>query len=662
MSRSRLVAVAAVAVLAVVFLARRSFIPRATPAPDPTSSASSASQERADPATPATQVPPDEKILPDELPPGHDWGISPPTAAWMKAAANPVVVDPVVDQRRQAEKEVTAGGGIIKVGGERAQFTLYIPPGALVLNETVTLTVVQRVSGLPFARDAVSAVQISPASIAFLKPVSLTIEPRRRNARDPAPAVAGFAIRANREWHLYPAILSAEAINRFMQDRLQLVVTRAGIYGVAEATDEEVRTAAERLPSDVTARIEVEFATLMRGQAVARVAAAPAWTLLPIVHAQSDDPDRRELITRLVQRLREMYDQEVMPKLQKFRPDCRMMSLLESREIQREALSWIHSAQLLGLTSEQESPPPDPEMETLRETKPLNYRILERDRAANDAYYNPIIEEFDQRQARLWDAFWRSAQEMYAALVQCCKTEPHTWMPLQILRFEKLAEASGRADILGGGTLKDAQDCACAVSAVFHQEGWEGTISHKYSESGTTNQTRGSRTSTSSTRTDYAASIALMGVEDGHIVGFASAQGEDERSTEDVESGGACQVHQNGSTTKSSGRSVTQTRVTISFYQGRYNIRYTTPVAYGMERANSWYKAAGCIDPFMNRQYEDRSIRSAGITGGGSPGLEGKTDSQLVLKGSTLYTLPATATLQRRQMEVKWDLRACQAQ
>jgi hypothetical protein len=125
--------------------------------------------------------------------------------------------------------------------------------------------------------------------------------------------------------------------------------------------------------------------------------------------------------------------------------------------------------QLLGLTSGDESPQPDPELERLRETNPITYHIIEQELTANDAYYRPIVEEFDRRQQRLWDAFWESLKTMYSAIVECCRKKPRYWMPAQLLQFQRLAEGSRRADILSGGGLGNAQECGCAVSAVFHQ-------------------------------------------------------------------------------------------------------------------------------------------------------------------------------------------------
>ena len=198
MSRYRVVAVVTAALILAVLLARSALFhsPAGSTAAG-TPSRSTPSAERSATAQPGSaEVPRDDRTIPDALPADYSWGIAAPTAAWMTATANALVVDPVLEERRQKEEVVTSAGRVIQIGGAHAQFTVYIPPGALAVNETLTVTPLQSVSGLSLARSDVSAIQIAPAHLAFLKPVAITIEPRRRNPRDATPAIAGIVLTA----------------------------------------------------------------------------------------------------------------------------------------------------------------------------------------------------------------------------------------------------------------------------------------------------------------------------------------------------------------------------------------------------------------------------------------------------------------------------------
>jgi hypothetical protein len=339
--------------------------------------------------------------------------------------------------------------------------------------------------------------------------------------------------------------------------------------------------------------------------------------------------------------------------------------VLAARELHQDVLGWIRAVQLLGLSSGDESGQPDSELERLRETSPIGYHILEKERAADEAYYGPIIRDFDQRQQRLWDAFWDSLKTMYSAIVECCRKKPRYWMPTQLVLLQKLAEGSGRQDILGGGGLGDAQECGCAVAAVFQQKGWQGTIVHKYSASRDTNVTRGHRTDTSSDTTTYSSTITLAGAEEnGSLKAFASAQGARELAGKSVITGESCQVHQAGSETKESGTSVTTVRVAIDFFgrDGQYNLSYTAPVAYGVSHYHSWYKTQGCDNPFANRTDDDVAIRGGSIAGGNAPAIQGQTDNQLQVKGAKSHEVPGLPSGEHERVDVTWDLRACQGQ
>jgi hypothetical protein len=196
-----------VCAVVLVFVARAAF--RRNAAEPPPARAAAAQHERVPAPAPVAA----DGELGEELPPDHEWGIPPPTAPWMTAPADPIVVS-VTPGRRQNEVEITPGGGKIEVANERATFTLFIPRGALLENQEITLTVVDQIANLPFAGGVASAVQIAPAHALFLLPVGLTIEPRRRTPADAKQRAAGFSVRGDpAELHLYPVRETTE-VNR----------------------------------------------------------------------------------------------------------------------------------------------------------------------------------------------------------------------------------------------------------------------------------------------------------------------------------------------------------------------------------------------------------------------------------------------------------------
>jgi hypothetical protein len=239
-------------------------------------------------------------------------------------------------------------------------------------------------------------------------------------------------------------------------------------------------------------------------------------------------------------------------------------------------------------------------------------------------------------------------------------------MPAQLVAIQRVAESTGRRDIVGGSGLGEVQRCACAVSAVFHRKGWEGSITHSYTVSGDVTEKRGggSQTVTESGthKTNYTASISLMGAdENDDISAYASANGTRSEQWRRVESGSSCGVNEAGSSDATSGVSVTRIPVSLSFRPNRqYSISYAPPVAYGLSQKNEWSKLQQCANRFANSERNNWYPRTGSVTGGDSQPLRGETDNQLQLSGSTTYEPPGSGVQQHRQVKVTWQLRACE--
>jgi len=93
--------------------------------------------------------------------------------------ANPLTVTPTLDTAHAAKQSIVAanGGTITATGADGSIFTLTIPAKALLSDETITLTPVSALGGLPISNGLVAAVQFTPDGLHFEQAATLTIQP-----------------------------------------------------------------------------------------------------------------------------------------------------------------------------------------------------------------------------------------------------------------------------------------------------------------------------------------------------------------------------------------------------------------------------------------------------------------------------------------------------
>lgn len=114
-------------------------------------------------------------------------------------SSDPVQVTP--DASRTATATIGAEGGTIRVtAADGTSYELVIPPDALDFNETINMTPVNAVDGLPLSGGLIGAVTLEPAGIIFYEPATLMITP---DAATTGELSLGFAYDGNgEEFHL----------------------------------------------------------------------------------------------------------------------------------------------------------------------------------------------------------------------------------------------------------------------------------------------------------------------------------------------------------------------------------------------------------------------------------------------------------------------------
>jgi len=126
------------------------------------------------------------------------------TASIFQAAANPWNVSPVVDSTHSVTQVISAanGGTITATAADGSVFTLTFPANALLSDESITMTPVQTISGMPLLGGFAAAVQVTPEGLELLNPATLTIQAA---TNVPASNQTGFGYEAQgQDFYLYP--------------------------------------------------------------------------------------------------------------------------------------------------------------------------------------------------------------------------------------------------------------------------------------------------------------------------------------------------------------------------------------------------------------------------------------------------------------------------
>ncbi|HEY2796417.1 MAG TPA: hypothetical protein VGK26_00885 [Thermoanaerobaculia bacterium] len=137
-----------------------------------------------------------------------------------------------LDTARAASALVPVGGGTVSTNSaDGTVFTLTVPEGALLSDETITLTPVAAADRIPFSGGVGAAVRLGPEGLLLFQPATLVISPP---APIPADAEVTFAWRGSGdEFGLFPPDPTATPA-------VSLSVSHLATYGVGRATGAEL--------------------------------------------------------------------------------------------------------------------------------------------------------------------------------------------------------------------------------------------------------------------------------------------------------------------------------------------------------------------------------------------------------------------------------------
>ena len=233
---------------------------------------------------------------------------------------NPLNVHGILDESLAVSALIPmAGGNLSATSADGTRFTLTFPDGALLHNETITLTPLSGVEGLPFSGGLVGGVQMVPEGLRLFKPATLTIESPKTVAAKGFETVAFGYHQAGEGVYLIPSKVTGNI--------LTLELWHFCGEAAALATPAEIQTQVQQhLPSIA------EDALLQQWQE--HVGLERNAELL----GQAPDP---EGFARYGELLRQIYDRSIDPQLAIALADCTKASDILSR-----ALSWARQAEL----------------------------------------------------------------------------------------------------------------------------------------------------------------------------------------------------------------------------------------------------------------------------------------------------------------------------
>ena len=128
--------------------------------------------------------------------------------SFFSAPANPLTVNPTLDPTHAVTQIISAsnGGAITTTGADGSTFTLTIPANALLSDESITVTPLLAVSGLPISGGFVAGVLFAPEGLRFTQPATLTIQP---STAVPISQQVAFGYHANgQQFHFQPFALA----------------------------------------------------------------------------------------------------------------------------------------------------------------------------------------------------------------------------------------------------------------------------------------------------------------------------------------------------------------------------------------------------------------------------------------------------------------------
>jgi hypothetical protein len=227
-----------------------------------------------------------------------------------------------LDDSRAVSKDIpTTGGTISATAADGTLFTLTLPPDALLSPETITMTPVTAIDGLPLSGGLAGAVDLAPAGLRLFNAATLTIAPP---AAIPTADQITFGWRGNGdEFFFYPPQLGTSNIS--------MKLMHFSGYGVGRGTAADQSAQQQRIPADpedaLSQRLQNIIAVARRAQSVG---------IRPL-----DDSD---IIAKIATEMFDYYRTVLVPDLATAKTDCS-----KAKGIMQRALAWARQAQLLGL-------------------------------------------------------------------------------------------------------------------------------------------------------------------------------------------------------------------------------------------------------------------------------------------------------------------------
>lgn len=236
-----------------------------------------------------------------------------------------------LDSAKAVSKEIpTTGGSVSATGADGTVYTLTIPRDALLSSETITLTPVARIDGLPLSGGFAAGADLAPSGLRLFQMATLAITPA---VPIPISEEITFAWRGNgEEFFLYPPELD--------RSKISMKLMHFGGYGVGRGTAADEAAQQLRVPASpedaLSQRLQALLANRRRTSSQ-----SPA----PVTMAVAAD-----FFSDLETMLRDYYNSVLKAELEIAKKNCK-----RGKAIAQKALSWSRQVQLLGLDSAFES-------------------------------------------------------------------------------------------------------------------------------------------------------------------------------------------------------------------------------------------------------------------------------------------------------------------
>ncbi len=231
----------------------------------------------------------------------------------------------------------SSGGNLTTTGADGTTYTLHVPgysdgnsaqSQGLLTTETITMTPLSGVGGLPLSGGLKAGVQLEPAGLQFLQPVTMTITAPDGQLGPVADQAPFLYHQGGSDFHLYPVLTPDEGAPS-SPDSVKIELTHFSTTGVGSGTAAD-RANIEAHPAARTqAQLEQEMAGLTAKERQSELAGNP-----PSAAFGSQFQDL----------MNTYYDQVVLPKLTAAETDD-----TQARDAISGALSWARQMALLGL-------------------------------------------------------------------------------------------------------------------------------------------------------------------------------------------------------------------------------------------------------------------------------------------------------------------------